>query len=117
MFKGLLSWLGLDDARRVVGFRPHRRVDVAEPVGAVYERVMEAMTTTLGANVRDADRAGGTVDADFGTIGGERLRVTISAVDGGTSRVDIEARYPAGTRPRERSAAVEALAGVLASGP
>ena len=71
------------------------------------------MDAVLGANVRDADRATGIVDAEFGTIGSERIRATVERVDDASSRIHIEARYPATATPPERSSAVDALAQAL----
>jgi len=113
MFRGLLSWLGLDAPRPIVGLRPHRTVDVPNPYDVAYDRALAAMDAVLGANVRDADRATGVIDGDFGTIGGERLRVTLARTGAATTRADIEARFQADAQPRARSAAVDALAEYL----
>ncbi len=110
MFNSLKAWLGIEPIKPRVGLRPHRTVEVASDYDATYDRVHAAMETVLGANVRDADRKTGIIDADFGTIGSERLRASVERVDDANARVHIEARYPATKTPPTRSGAVDALA-------
>jgi len=117
MFASLKRWLGIEPLKPLVGFRPHRTVEMAVPYDAAYDRVYAAMDAVLGANVRDADRATGIIDADFGTIGSERIRATVERLDGATSRVHVEARYAASVAPQERSRAVDALADALSTAP
>ena len=113
MFSSLKRWLGIEPLKPLVGFRPHRTVDVGAPYDATYDRVYAAMDAVLGANVRDADRKTGVIDADFGTIGSERIRATVERLDDATSRVHVEARFAASAAPQERSNAVDALADSL----
>jgi len=114
MFKSLKQWLGIEPLKPLVGFRPHRTVEMAVPYDVAYDRVHAAMDSVLGANVRDADRKTGIIDADFGTIGSERIRASVERIDDATSRVHIEARFAASAAPQERSNAVDALANSLA---
>ncbi len=115
MFLSLLRWLGLDKPNVIVGLRPHRTVDLDLPYDAAYDRVISALDSVLGANVRDARRETGEIDADFGTIGSERIRVSLERLGDGDTRVHIEARYPAASKARERSLAVATLANYLSS--
>ena len=113
MLRSLKRWLGIEPLKPRVGFRPHRTVDVPAPYDAVYDRTYAAMTAVLGANVRDADRKTGIIDAEFGMVGSERIRATVERIDDANSRVYVEARYPATATPPERSGAVDALAASL----
>ena len=113
MFKSLKQWLGIEPLKPLVGFRPHRTVEIAVPYDVAYDRVYAAMDAILGANVRDAERKTGIIDADFGTIGSERIRAWVERIDDASSRVHVEARYPATATPPERSNAVDALADSL----
>jgi hypothetical protein len=115
LFRSLLAWLGHTPPITRVGLRPHRAVDLDLPFDDAYERVMHGIDVVLGANVRSADRARGEIEADFGLIGSERMRATLQRLDGGRTRVDIEAIYAANAAPPQRSSIVEALAEWLVS--
>jgi hypothetical protein len=113
MFKSLKQWLGIEPLKPRVGFRPHRTVDVPAPYDVVYDRTHASMVAVLGANVRDADRKTGIIDAEFGMVNSERIRATVERIDDENARVYVEARYPASATPPERSRAVDALAASL----
>ena len=96
------------------GLRPHRTVEVALPYDAAYDRVLDAIDRTLGANVAVDDRKNGFVEASFGTVNSERVRCRIETIDASHTAVHVEAYFPPSAIVRERSLAVDALAGALA---
>jgi len=109
----LMKWLGLGKRSSHVGLRPHREVDVAQPFDVAYDRVMHAMESVLGAHIYRDDRAARTIDAGFGLVNNERVRVSFLIVDAMHTRILIEAMFPVGSAIPERSRAVDALADAL----
>jgi hypothetical protein len=100
-------WLKPETSARI-GLRPHRVVDLSCPFDDAYSRVLEAIVVTLGANVYLDDRRGRLIEAGFGLVNNERVRVTFEDAAEGT-KVRIEAFFPAGASVPEKSAAVDAL--------
>ncbi|HEY1654137.1 MAG TPA: hypothetical protein VGF86_03380 [Candidatus Tumulicola sp.] len=109
----LRRWLDLAKDRKRVGLRPHRDVIVDAPYEAAYDRVLEAAEFVLGASVASRDRGSGTIEASFGLVNSERVRCTLQSIDDRRTAIRVEAFFPAGAAPRERSLAVEALADAL----
>jgi hypothetical protein len=115
-FHDLLESIGLRRRRSQLGLRPHREVVIDTGIDAAYDRTLDAFTRILGANVSLADRASHTIEAGFGLVDQkERIRAAMEQQDDAHTRVRIEAMYPAGMTPRERSAAVDALADALSA--
>ncbi|HEV7178470.1 MAG TPA: hypothetical protein VGN11_01265 [Candidatus Baltobacteraceae bacterium] len=108
----LLKWLRLDTSARV-GLRPHRNVAMELGFDAAYERCLSAIDGTLGASVYIDDRAGRLIEAGFGLINNERIRVSFDLLDATHTVVRVEAFFPAGAAILEKSAAVDALAVAL----
>lgn len=104
----LRRWLKPPTSSRI-GLRPHRILELARGYDESYAYVLEALDVTLGANVYVDDRAGGTIEAGFGLVNNERLRVTLQPAGAASTRLRIEAFFPAGARVPEKSAAVDAL--------
>ncbi len=113
MIKAFLNWLKPPTSARI-GMRPHRNVELECDFDAAYDRVLEALDKTLGANISFEDRTGQTIEAGFGLLKSERIRVTFEELDRARTKVRIEAFYPAGAAIAAKSAAVEALANELA---
>lgn len=111
----LLKWLRPETTAKV-GLRPHRDVALSLDYDAAYSRVLEAIDATLGANVTIDDRRGGLIEAGFGLINSERVRVTLERTGESSTLARIEAFYAAGTTIPARSSAVEALADTLEAG-
>lgn len=111
----LLRWLRPQTTAKV-GLRPHRDVTLALDYDGAYSRVLETLDAALGANVTIDDRRAGLIEAGFGLINSERVRVSLEHESGTVTRARIEAFYPAGVAIPERSKAVEALADALEAG-
>ncbi|HET9028577.1 MAG TPA: hypothetical protein VFN49_00235 [Candidatus Aquilonibacter sp.] len=110
----LLKWLRPETSSRI-GLRPHRNVELPLAYDAAYDRVLEAIEVTLGANVNIDDRKGRFIEAGFGLVNNERIRISFDAGPDST-QIHIEAAFPAGAKVPEKSAAVDALAHTLESG-
>ncbi len=104
----LRRWLKPETSSRI-GLRPHRTVELACGYDDAYARVLEAIEVTLGANVYVDDKKGRTIEAGFGLVNNERVRVSFDQADAAATNVRIEAFFPAGAKVPERSAAVDAL--------
>lgn len=111
LFKSLLTWLGLQKATPIVGMRPHREIELAADIAQARERCLRALVEVAGANVQSDD--GRTIEAGFGIVNSERLRITLEPIDPATTQVRIEAFYPARLSPPPRSMAVDALTNAL----
>jgi hypothetical protein len=111
----IFRWLGLGRPGARIGLRPHQDLEVGQPYDAVYDRVLDAMLSVLGANVTLDDRRGGTIEAAFGLVNNERIRCTFSRINDERTFVKIEALFQAGSEVPERSRAVDALAASLQS--
>ncbi len=109
------KWLKPDTSSRI-GLRPHRVVELGVDYDAAYNRVLQAIEVTLGANVYVDDRKGRYIEAGFGLVNKERVRVTFENESPATTRVRVEAYFPAGAKVPEKSAAVDALANALEAG-
>ncbi|HTV93092.1 MAG TPA: hypothetical protein VMG98_10270 [Verrucomicrobiae bacterium] len=111
---GLLESIGLRKRQRPrVGLRPHRTVSVPLGVDAAYERVLDAFARVLGANIYVDDRSTHMIEAGFGLVNAERLRVSLESQGATQTTVHIEAFYPAGTERPPNSRSVDALADAL----
>lgn len=108
----LLKWLRPQTSSRV-GLRPHRTIELALAVSDAYGRVVTEIEATLGANISLDDREGKCIEAGFGVINNERVRITLAEIDASHTIVRIEAFFRAGATVPERSAAVDALAAAL----
>lgn len=111
----LLRWLRPETSAKV-GLRPHREVTLALHYDAAYTRVLEALDAALGANVTIDDRRTGLIEAGFGLINSERVRVSLERSGESSTLVRIEAFYAAGVAVPEKSRSVEALADALEAG-
>jgi hypothetical protein len=111
----LLKWLRPETSAKV-GLRPHRNVTIALDYDAAYSRVMAVIDQTLGANITIDDRRGGLIEAGFGLINSERVRVNLERQGDATTLARIEAFYAAGAVVPDKSAAVEVLANALEAG-
>lgn len=110
-----LKWLKPDTSSRI-GLRPHRVVELPVDYQNAYSRVLEAIEVTLGANVYVDDRKGGFIEAGFGLVNNERVRVSLERESESMTRVRVEAHFPAGAKIPEKSGAVDALANTLEAG-
>ena len=110
-----LKWLKPETSSRI-GMRPHRTLELAAKFDEAYDRVMRELNRKLGANISVDDRKTGFIEATFGLINSERLRVNVESVDEAHTRVRIEAYYPAGMTIAEKSANVDALANAVEAG-
>ena len=110
-----LKWLKPDTSSRI-GLRPHRVVELPVDYDTAYSRVLEAIEIALGANVYIDDRKGRFIEAGFGLVNNERVRVSFENETPATTRVRVEAYFPAGAKVPEKSAAVNALANTLEAG-
>lgn len=108
----LLKWLRPQTSSRV-GLRPHRTVELPLALSGAHDRVLTEIEATLGANVYLDDREGACIEAGFGVINNERVRISMSETDASHTSVRIEAFFQAGASVPERSAAVDALAAAL----
>jgi hypothetical protein len=111
----LLKWLRPETTAKV-GLRPHRNVTLALDYEAAYSRVMAVIDETLGANITIDDRRGGLIEAGFGLINSERVRVNLERQNETSTLARIEAFYAAGATIPDKSGAVEALANALEAG-
>ena len=110
------KWLKPETSSRV-GLRPHRNVELALGYDEAYSRALEAIELVLGATVTIDDRAGRMIEAGFGLVRSERVRVHFDVVDAARTNVRIEAFFPAGMQVPEKSSAVDALAQAMTSKP
>jgi hypothetical protein len=111
----LLKWLRPDTSSRV-GMRPHKNVELPLNIDEAYGRVKKLIDRELGANISIDDPKTHFIEATFGLINSERIRVSLEGIDENGTRVRIEAYYPAGMKIAEKSAAVNALANALEAG-
>lgn len=111
----LLKWLKPETSSRI-GMRPHRNLEVELAIDEAYDRVLQALDRVLGASVSIDDRKTYFIEASFGLVKSERLRVTCEAIDDTLTKIHVEAYYPAGMKIAEKSAAVDALANALETG-
>ena len=111
----LLKWLKPQTSARI-GLRPHRNVEMALPYDEAHDRVLQTVAVTLGANVYVDDRKSGFMEAGFGLVNNERIRVSFERTSPDATRVRIEAYFPAGAKIPEKSAAVDVLADTLQHG-
>jgi hypothetical protein len=112
-FRDLFESIGLRRRASQLGLRPHREVLLELRIDAAFDRTLDAFTRVLGANVSTADRESHAIEAGFGLVNQERVRATMEPADDTHTRIRIEAMYPAGMTPHERSASVDALADAL----
>jgi len=111
----LLKWLRPETTANV-GLRPHRDVTLPLAYDDAYRRVLETLDATLGANVTIDDRRGGLIEAGFGLINSERVRVSLERIEDASTLARIEAFYAAGATVPAKSRAVEVLADALEAG-
>lgn len=111
LFSSLLSWLGLGRPTPSVGLRPQSEFEIACSEPEARARCLEALVNVAGANVQSDE--GDSIEAGFGIVNSERLRIRIEALDATRTRIRIEALYPARLAPPPRSMAVDALARAL----
>jgi len=114
-FAQLLESIGLRKREAHVGLRPHRDVVLAVGIEVTHERALDALARVLGANVYVDDRLTHTIEAGFGTLNQERIRVSLVSESVVETRVHIEAYFPAGVERPKHSLAVDTLAGALSS--
>jgi hypothetical protein len=108
----LLKWLGLERGPARVGLRPHRVLEL-DCGDAAYENCLACIDTVLGATVYSNDRKTGFIEAGFGLVNSERLRISLEPINAVHTRVRIEAFYPATVKPPATSLVVDALADAL----
>ena len=109
----LLKWLRGEEKVTHVGLRPRRDVELPLAFDAAYDRCLEAIELTLGANVMVEDRKSGFIEAAFGLVNNERVRCTLERSSNERTIVRIEAIFPAGSTPPQHSRAVDAMAFAL----
>jgi hypothetical protein len=112
-FHELLVSLGL--RKRIaaqIGLRAHRDVTLPVNIETAHDRVLDALVRTLGANIYGDDRATHTIEAGFGLVNAERVRITLEP-QGAQTFVQIEAHYLAGLDRPSQSRNVDALADAL----
>ena len=115
-FHELLVSLGLRKrAAPRIGLRAHREVTLPLEIEAAHDRVLDALVRTLGANVYGDDRVAHVIEAGFGLVNAERVRVTFETEGATLTRVQIEAHYRAGLDRPGHSRNVDALANALHS--
>jgi hypothetical protein len=115
-FHELLVSLGLRKRSARIGLRSHRDVTLSLDIEAAHDRVLDALVKTLGANIYGDDRATHEIEAGFGLVNAERVRVTLEIEDATHTRVQIEAHYRAGFDRPTHSQNVDALADALEAG-
>ena len=93
--------------------RPHRIVELPLTLDAAYDRVKDCLDRTLGANISVDDRKTHFIEATFGLVKSERLRISLEPIDETHTRIRIEAHFQAGMTIAEKSTAVDALANAL----
>lgn len=108
-----MTWLGWRREPVRVGLRPRRDVRVALSYEDAYARVLDLIERVLGANVYADDRGGGTIEAAFGLVRNERIRVTFERAGDRETHIRIEGLFPAGVEIPMHSRAVDALADAL----
>jgi hypothetical protein len=111
----LLKWLRPPTSSRIA-LRPQRTLELPVAYEALYDRVLDALRVKLGANVYVDDRAGRSIEAGFGLVNSERLRVSFDVTDASRTVARIEAIFPAGMSVPPRSASLDALADAIESG-
>ncbi|MDQ2866135.1 MAG: hypothetical protein M3R51_07895 [Candidatus Eremiobacteraeota bacterium] len=107
-----MKWLRPQTTARV-GLRPHRTLEVPRALADAYDCALVQLEAALGANVAVDDRPGRFIEAGFGVINNERVRITFDPIDAARTSVRIEAFFRAGAAVPQRSAAVEALAAAI----
>lgn len=106
----LLRWLGLSVERpAALSVRPSRTVEVALPYDAAFDRCLRGLEIAAGANVSDAQRSAGTIEAAFGLINSERIGCTVRRIDDASTAVTIESRRFAGSGLPQGSAVLDRL--------
>ena len=113
--KFLTRWLGFERPGARVGLRPHRDVEVPLDFTSAYGRCRAALDGVLGASIFVDDEKTGFIEAGFGLVNSERLRCTLSTIDGARTAIRVEAFFPAGVDVPATSRNVDALADALAS--
>ncbi|HEY5258382.1 MAG TPA: hypothetical protein VIJ12_08390 [Candidatus Baltobacteraceae bacterium] len=111
LFKGVLGWLGLERPAPGIGLRPHGEFELTCGADEAHARCIDALVNVAGANVQSDD--GTSIEAGFGIVNSERLRIGLQPIDDATTRVRIEAFYPARLAPSPRSMAIDALVKAL----
>jgi hypothetical protein len=107
-----LKWLRPETSSRI-GMRPHQNVELALSIDAAFDRVLHMLDRELGANISVDDRKTHFIEATFGLVKSERLRIYFETIDDAHTLVRIEAYYQAGMTIAEKSMAVETLAKAL----
>ncbi len=110
-----LKWLKAETTAHI-GLRPHRLVELPVDFDTAYGRVLHAIEVTLGANVYIDDRNGRFIEAGFGLVNNERVRVSFETESAFATCVRVEAYFPAGAKIPKKSAAVDVLADTLEAG-
>ena len=117
LLRGLLSWLGLERPSSRVSLRPHRAVELPLSLQAAHRRCLDALDSVLGATVYadevHDEQGSAFIEAGFGLVQSERLRVFLNRIGDTHTNARIEAIYPANITSSERSLAVETLAETL----
>jgi hypothetical protein len=111
----ILKWLRPDTTTRI-GMRPHRIVELELAIDDAYRHVLKLVDHELGANTSIEDPQTHFIEATFGLINSERIRINLEKIDKTHTRIRIEAYFPANMKIAEKSLAVETLARALGSG-
>ena len=109
----LRKWLGFDRKREPFIVRPARTLQLALPFDSAFARVLEALDSAVGAQVRDANRERGTIDATFGLTFSERIACSLRRIDADHTEVTIESRQPATSHPTGDFTVLNALVNYL----
>ena len=110
----LRRWLRVERPPGVALF-PARTLEIPADAARVYDRCVSAIEDVLGGHVYQGDRTAGAIEAGFGLVNSERLRVTIENHGENAARVRIESRRGAISEQPHGSSYVDTLANVLES--
>jgi hypothetical protein len=108
----ILKWLRPDTSSKI-NLRPHKDLTLQKPYEEAYSDVLRAIELILGANIYIDDKKGRTIEAGFGLVNNERIRVSFDTPNETTTNIRIEALFRAGAAVPETSHAVDALAAAL----
>ncbi|MDP9018172.1 MAG: hypothetical protein M3N19_07615 [Candidatus Eremiobacteraeota bacterium] len=106
----IAKWLGLSvDTQSGIAVRPARSIEIDLSYDAAFARCLQGLNDIVGAQVRDADLASGTIDATFGLMFSERLACSVTRIDATKTHVLLESRRIAGTSLPKDSAVLDRL--------
>ena len=107
-----LKWLRAGTSAKI-SLRPRQDVTLASNYGDAYAKTLDAVERILGANPTVNDKPGKLIEASFGLVNSERIRISFESKSETETTVRIEALYPAGAAIPADSRAVTTLANAL----